>query len=138
MMKLNHKGVIEILLFDTSTCIQFLKGDQSLSFVDTPIAISVISVFELLPTARRRSKKVHQEVSKFIDKCRILDVSLNISKIAADAAYDLTLRGKPKSMADLLIAASGIVHKIKLITYDKDFSEISESMNLDLLLLEVV
>jgi predicted nucleic acid-binding protein len=39
-------------------------------------------------------------------------------------------------MADLLIAASGVDHKIKFITYDNDFNEISNSMNLDLLLLE--
>ncbi|BAY26581.1 nucleic acid binding protein [Calothrix sp. NIES-2100] len=60
--------------------------------------------------------------SFFVTYCQIIPVSLEIAKRAGEVRGYLQTQGKPRSQADMIIAATAKIHKITLVTRNtKDF-----------------
>ncbi len=123
-----------MLFFDTSAAIDWLHGEEKLKHeaADEGIAISVITVFELSWTAKRKSHQSVEAVELFMDNCTILPVTADISRRAAHLKTDLMAAGKDKPMADLLIAATAEREGLKFLTSDKDFQDIARFADIDL------
>lgn len=123
-----------MLIFDTSAVIEWLKGNDKLSKVEDQIAISTITAYEMLWNSQKRNRKVISAVDFFIEKSQILNITLDVAREAAVAKMKLLAAGKDKPMADLLIAAVSKVNNMELYSFDRDFQEISNVLDFNLIL----
>jgi predicted nucleic acid-binding protein len=125
-----------MLLFDTSAIIHWLSTDQNeLPFVSR-VGISAISVSELLPQAMRKGKQHVSALELFFSEVDILPINEKIARIASDGKYNLMRQGKEKSLIDLWIGATAYYYDLKLVTLDRDFSDISEVIKFEFEIIE--
>ena len=122
-----------MLFFDTSAAIEWTRGGQKLKdkAEDESVAISAISVYELLWAAKRRSRKQTEGIDLFLSGCTILPVTADIARRAAYIRSELLASGKDKPMADILIAATAEKEGLRLLTSDKDFNDIARFADID-------
>ncbi|MFH0884153.1 MAG: type II toxin-antitoxin system VapC family toxin [Candidatus Micrarchaeota archaeon] len=123
-----------MLFFDTSAAIAWLRGDEKLkSEADGEgVAISAITVYELLWAAKRKGRKSQEAVELFLDGCTILAATSDIARRSAHLKAELLAGGKDKPMADIMIAATAEKEGLRFLTSDKDFEDIARFADLDL------
>ncbi|NYZ73887.1 type II toxin-antitoxin system VapC family toxin [Candidatus Micrarchaeota archaeon] len=123
-----------MLFFDTSAAVAWLRGDESLKKEadDEGVAISVITVYELLWAARRKSRRAVEGVELFLDGSTILPLTHDIARRAAHLKAEVLAGGKDKPMADLIIAATAEKEGLKFLSSDKDFADIRRFADIDL------
>lgn len=88
------------------------------------IFISAITVNEILFGLHQRSMTKHIEWFDIFmaKKCIVLDVDSRIARHAAEVRGRLAADGKPRSQADMLIAATAWAHDLTLATRNtRDF-----------------
>jgi predicted nucleic acid-binding protein len=126
-----------MLFFDTSAAIEWLRGNEALrkEADGEGVALSAVSVFELLWAAKRKGRKAAESVDLFMNGCTIIPISADIARRAAHLRADLLSAGLDKPMADLLIAASAESEGLRFLSYDKDFKDIARFSDLELHLL---
>ena len=115
-------------LADTNILINLLEGDKRLEpYVDKLIAVSFVSEIELL--GMPGILPAHLKASRsLLNDCLLISYSDELKEIA------ITLRQRRRiTLADALIAATGIQYGITILTFDKGFSKIPD---IDLLLLK--
>ncbi|MGF1675090.1 MAG: PIN domain-containing protein [Rivularia sp. (in: cyanobacteria)] len=57
-------------------------------------------------------------------QCQVIPISLEIAKDAGELRGYLKTQGKPRTQADILIAATAKIHQLTLVTRNtKDFEE---------------
>lgn len=86
--------------------------------------LSVISLEEILfGLSARPSPRLSKWFEEFVDcHCRLLSVSASVASRTAQLRAELRARGKPRTQADMLIAATAFEHGIALVTRNvKDF-----------------
>lgn len=122
-----------MLFFDTSAAVDWLRGKEELKNKtdNESVAISVITVYELLWATKRKRRSAVEAAELFIDACTILPVTADIARRAAYLKTDLLAGGKDKPMADLLIAATAEKEGLKFLTSDKDFQDIGRFADID-------
>lgn len=126
-----------MLFFDTSAAIEWLRGNTRINDVydGDKIAMSVLSVYELMWAAERKNQNTVHNVERFIENCYLIQVSIEDARLAAFTKTKLMKKGTDKPAIDLLIAATAEREGLKFVTFDKDFEDIAKSSNLDLILL---
>lgn len=90
------------------------------------IYLSSITVDEIyFGLTRRPNTKILNWIKEFlINDCQILPVTSEIAKCAGELRAELSLKGKVRSQADMLIAATASVHRLRLITRnERDFED---------------
>jgi len=122
-------------LLDTNVCIDVLRGREKVvaRMAQCPpkdCFISVITEFELFQGADRapavHHKEEHAKVSRFVASLQILPFDSDCARIAARINADLLNHGTPVSITDVFIAATGLRHKMSVVTNNtKDFRRIS-------------
>ena len=115
----------EMLLFDTSAAIEWLKGNEKLKDIETSFAVSVVTVYEMMWAAERRSQATANKTRKFLDNLLMIDMSQEIAYEAAHGKAELMNLGLEKHIEDLVIAATAKQHNLDLITFDTDFKDIA-------------
>ena|SRR5271157_522379 len=122
-----------MLFFDTSAAVDWLRGKEELKNQtdNDSVAISVITVYELLRATKRKRRSAVEAAELFIDACTILPVTTDIARRAAYLKTDLLAGGKDKPMADLLIAATAEKEGLKFLTSDEDFQDIGRFADID-------
>lgn len=88
------------------------------------ISLSVITLEELsYGLAWKPSPRIRSWLDRFLDEhCTILPISPAIANLAGEMRGRLQAQGMPRTQADILIAATAIVHDCPLITRnEKDF-----------------
>lgn len=123
------------LLIDTNVCIDVLRGREKVvaRMAQCPpkdCFISVITEFELFQGADRappdHRKEERAKVSRFVATLQILPFDSDCARIAARLNADLLNHGTPVSITDVFIAATGLRHKMTVVTNNtKDFRRIS-------------
>lgn len=121
-------------LLDTNICIDVLRGRDKVvarlaQSSPSDCFISVITEFELFQGADRAPARHRKEgrlkVSRFASNLQILPFDSGCARIAARINADLLNRGTPVSITDVFIAATGLRHKITVVTNNtKDFRRI--------------
>jgi tRNA(fMet)-specific endonuclease VapC len=120
-------------LLDTDTISQVMRGNskalrQSEKYFETHgrFTFSAISAYEILRGVRlKRSVKLKAIFRSFSQKSELLKVTEAIAEQAADIYADLHQRGEPLPDADIIIAATALVHDLPIVTNnEKDFSRI--------------
>jgi tRNA(fMet)-specific endonuclease VapC len=123
-------------LLDTNVCIDVLRGREKVvaRMAQCPpkdCFISVITEFELFQGADRapaeHRKDERTKVSRFVATLQILPFDSECARIAARINADLLNHGPPVSITDVFIAATGLRHKMSVVTNNtKDFRRISK------------
>jgi toxin FitB len=87
------------------------------------IAISVISVEEIsFGLARKRNTRLERWFDALFSSSRILDVTPPIARHAGVLRGQLGARGHVRSQADMLVAATAVIHGVSLATRNaRDF-----------------
>lgn len=116
---------MEKIVLDTNILIEILKGNhktiKDIEKFDL-LCISEVTAMELYYGAF--DKKELTKLKKFIGLFEILHIDLDISKLASELVYDYA-KSHNLNIPDSLIAATAIVHKYPLFTYNtKDFKYI--------------
>lgn len=90
----------------------------------TVINLSVITVEEIYYglTAKPNSRIQNWFENFLRNQCQILPITLEIAQCGGELRGMLRTQGKPRSQADILIAATARVHNLTLVTRNsKDF-----------------
>ena len=123
-----------MLLFDTSAAIEWLRGDKKLQ-AETGgegVAVSAITVYELLWAAKRKSRTAQKGVETFLDGCAILPLTADIARRSAHLKAELLAGGKDKPMPDIAIAATAEMEGLRLLAFDGDFEDIARFADIGL------
>jgi toxin FitB len=123
------------ILCDTNIISELVRPAPNLGVVAwsetlTSINLSVITVEEIYYglTAKPNSRIQNWFENFLITHCQILPITSEIAKCAGELRGVLRTQGKPRSQADMLIAATAKIHSLTLITRNtKDFEDCSIS-----------
>jgi len=115
-------------LADTNILINLLEGDRRLlPYTEKLLAASFVTEIELLGKPGITPSQV-RACKALLNDCIIIPYSNNIKEQA------ISIRQKRKiTLADALIAATGLTYDLSILTFDKGFSKIQD---INLLLLE--
>jgi predicted nucleic acid-binding protein len=115
-------------LADTNFIIHLNQGNPLIEpFLDYNFGVSFVSEIELLG-AFSISKSKKNQLAEILKDCVILEMDTQIKEAC------ITLRQQYKiKIPDAIIASTAIIHKIPLITSDRDFEKIKE---IDLIFIE--
>ena len=116
-------------LFDTSAVIDWLYRERLGKKITTQVSISVLSMAELLPAARKKGENTIKVTEEFLLEVEKIPISEEIARIGSDTKYILDRQGKEKMLFDILIASTAKHHQLKLITLDRDFEVIGEILD---------
>lgn len=90
------------------------------------VALSVISLEEIFfGLAWKPNARIRAWFETFLDRhCRILPVAAEIAKGSGALRGGLASKGKPRTQADMLIAATAQIHQLTLVTRNvRDFED---------------
>ena len=112
-----------MFLVDTDVLIWALRGRQPViqllaelrQQADEPLAISVISVFEVW-AGRHESEE--QVTAEFLAELTHLAIDAEVALRAAELARCDRVRGASPSVPDLFIAAAALANDLTLVTYN--------------------
>ena len=116
-------------LFDSSAVIDWLYNKGLGNKIDSQVSISVLSLAELLPAAKKKGKKTLVVLEEFLNDVDKIPISESIAKVGADIRYKLAKKGKEKMLFDILIASTAYNKKLTLITLDTDFDDIGRVLD---------
>jgi predicted nucleic acid-binding protein len=97
----------------------------------TTLVLSTITIEEIFyGLTAKRNPRIEGWFEDFLTtSCRVLDVSSAISRHAGVLRGQLGSRGRPRSQADMLIAATAAVHGLALATRnERDFEHCGVSV----------
>lgn len=109
----------QTILLDTDFAIDFLRGEESMIEIITPlwekniVFLSLLSVYELYAGMRPNEKEV---TDNFIGACRLEPLTLEIAKKAGDYRSEYRTRGLTLSIVDCLIATTAKINKHLIAT----------------------
>ena len=130
-----------MILFDTSAVVDFLRGGketrtivESAEAVDSRIAITTVSLFELLsPIEHRRLRREERAVRTFAQQSLILGLDFNAAAEAAKIMGGLLRLGTPINALDVLISGIAIANGAeKLVTADRDFDQVGRIAEIEI------
>jgi predicted nucleic acid-binding protein len=116
-------------LCDTNIISELIRPQPNQGVIEwsknvSTIYLSVISVDEIYFGLKRKPHfKIQTWFETFlIKKCEVLPITTEIAKYAGELRGQLSLIGQIRSQADMLIAATASIHKLRLITRnERDF-----------------
>lgn len=122
-----------MIILDTSCLIDLFQGREGiLELIDAEVTTTAINYHEIMAGIKhKKAKKEERYFKRFFSKIDILPYDIRAAEKSSEIyAYMLNL-GKQINALDILIAAIAIENGAeKIITSDKDFSEISKITDL--------
>src|SRR5262249_699421 len=117
-------------LVDTDTCSAHLKNVRVVNnrFLQYGgLHISVVTMAELEVWLRRRKtpRKRWKSYQDMVNSVSVLDVDQTTGQRAGEIGADLSNKGLPTEISDLLIAATALIHNLTLVTHNtRDFANV--------------
>lgn len=111
-----------MILLDTDVCIELLRGNRNVieerKRVDSPVGVSFMTVGELFYGAEKSKNRQKNLaiVEEFLLSVQIIDSSFLVMKKFGALKVELVKAGLVLPDADILIAATSLIHCQKLIT----------------------
>jgi predicted nucleic acid-binding protein len=119
------------VLVDTNVLTELARPRPDPSVVEwvgglATVLLSAVTIEEIFfGLSARPSPRVQRWFEDFIDSaCRVLDVTTPIARHAGVLRGQLRKRGRPRTQADMLIAATAALHGLTLATRnERDFED---------------
>jgi len=121
-------------ILDSNVCIDVLRGRENVvsrlrSCDPGTCHISTVTEFELFQGALRapieHQSNEMEKVTRFVSLLQILPFDSECARIAAHLNSQLLNAGKPRSLTDVFIGATGIRHGWTVVTSNtRDFSDL--------------
>ncbi len=116
-------------LCDTNIISELARPKPNLGVINwstkvSSINLSVITVEEIYyGLAAKPNARIEQWFEQFLDHyCIILPITVDIAKMSGLIRGNLRSQGKQRTQADILIAATAKIHKLRLVTRNiRDF-----------------
>ena len=91
-----------MIVLDTSFLIDLFKGERkTLSIVDSDVATTVITYYEILSGIKhKKAKKEEMFFRRFFSKIKILEFDLNAAEKSSEIMADLLTTGRPVNTLD--------------------------------------
>lgn len=124
------------VLVDTSAWIEFFKKKEpwhrtvSELMDDKRICCAGIVLAELIQGAR--SEKELEVLRDFRHVFAFLDESVDLWQAAGELSNALLRKGKSVGLSDCYLAAAARAHKVKILTLDKHFETIKDTVDIAL------
>ncbi|MDH5404373.1 MAG: hypothetical protein OEY49_17875 [Candidatus Heimdallarchaeota archaeon] len=80
-------------LFDTTAVINWLYSDKLSQIINGKVSLSVLSMVELIPVAKKKGKTTLDALNKFFEEVEIILVSKPMGLLASDIIYQLRREG---------------------------------------------
>lgn len=119
-------------LFDTSAVIEWLYRKRLSQRIHDPVAVSALTVAELIPAAKEKNQATLDAVNLFLSEVEIIPVMEKTARLAADIKFELRREGKEKGLIDCLIAATAKLQNLTLVSLDQDFQDITRVVKINL------
>ncbi|HIK30650.1 MAG TPA: type II toxin-antitoxin system VapC family toxin [Oscillatoriales cyanobacterium M59_W2019_021] len=118
-------------LLDTNIISELFRPEPNVDVLAWRSGISriFISVITLDEISYGLTAKPNARVRSLFDRlvntsCEVLSVTAEIAQLAGELRGQLRLQGKPRTQADMLIAATARVHQLTLVTRNmRDFED---------------
>lgn len=126
-----------MILLDTDTIIEILRGNQSVIdrrlATDERVAISFMTVAELYYGAEKSKNPIGNRhvVDEFILSIDIINTDIQILQRFGELKADLVKKGNPLADADIFIAATCLSKCEKLITGNSKHFERIENLTIE-------
>jgi predicted nucleic acid-binding protein len=122
-----------MVILDSNVIIRILKGDkdtlEKVGSIPGGIATTVFNLYELTRIRNR------QKVRKFLERFIIYPFNVKEADLASEIYLKLSSSGKMKSEIDILIASIAKSNDEVLVTFDRDFYDISKIADLKVIIL---
>jgi predicted nucleic acid-binding protein len=117
-----------MIVLDSSAVIELLvgtaNGGKVQSIIDNEVAaVSPVTINEVLIGAQGKQLSVALD---FFRTAQVIPFEAEAAYVSVDIERVLRKKGKVVSKQDVFIAASCIVHQLRLLTFDKDFGNIEK------------
>jgi predicted nucleic acid-binding protein len=129
-----------VILVDTTAWIEFVRGTGSaahqrlaeLIVADAPVAVTEPIMMEVLAGAR--DDRAHADLRRLLLRCEWLPFDAAADFESAAAIYRRCRRAgvTPRGLLDCMIAAVALRHGATLLSHDRDFSRIADTIGLRL------
>ena len=122
-------------LLDTDTCSHHFRGSQSVTeraaLHADELSISAVTLAELLTWTLRinAAPQWHRLLLRFLDAAQVLHVTPEVAERCGQIRAELFDQGHAVPVADMLIAATALVHNLTLVTHNtKHFASVTGLM----------
>ena len=111
-------------LLDTDTCSHHFRGSQSVTeraaIHAEELHLSTVTLAELLTWTLRTNAapKWHRLLLRFLDAVEVLQVTPEIAERCGQIRAEMYDQGHAVPIADMLIAATALVHNLTLVTHN--------------------
>ena len=117
-----------MIIFDSSALLHLFNGtekgkDIKAKLKDEPIAVTSITIHELLIGAKEKEKAA---LENFFKSVVVLPFDAEASYKSIELENTLRRKGKPLAKLDLFIASICVLHNLPLFSTDRDFESIEE------------
>ncbi|MBS3089500.1 PIN domain-containing protein [Candidatus Pacearchaeota archaeon] len=125
---MNYKYVI-----DTYAWVEYFKGSEEGKVAKPYIeegenTTSVFTIAELSEKYKRENKKFEEDCKFVLSKTKIIEVSVDIAKLAGELNAENKKKIKNWGMADAIILATANMLKARVITGDEHFKTLNALM----------
>ena len=129
-----------MIVFDTSACIEFLRGQSKtkllVDFVERSgdaVAMTTVSLFELLsPIEHRKLRNEEKAVKAFVRGTILLELDLASAAEASRIMGALLRLGIPINPLDTLISGIAVAKGAeKIVTADHDFEQVEKVADIE-------
>ncbi|QKR00766.1 type II toxin-antitoxin system VapC family toxin [Metallosphaera tengchongensis] len=121
-------------VLDSNVIIRVMKGDKStleaVKSLSDVVGTTVFNVYEILRS------KYSSKVSQYFEEIVIYPFTIKEAVIASHIYRELSSRGKVKGEVDILISSIVKANNETLITYDRDFYDISKVSKINVEILD--
>ena len=117
-------------LLDSDIIIWHLRGRKEITEMLKDLqrsglpACSAISVLEVQLGVKTKDEE--GKTNRFLDSLKVIDVNMDIAKIAAQLIRQYKAKGVTMDITDSIIASTCILHDLILVTYNRKHYPISE------------
>ena len=117
-------------LLDSDIIIWHLRGRREITEMLKDLqrsglpACSTISILEVQLGVKTKDEE--GKTNRFFESLKILDVSMDIAKIAAQLIREYKVKGVTMDIPDSIIASTCLLHDLILVTYNRKHYPISE------------
>ena len=121
------------MLMDTYAWVELFQGTRKGKKVEKLLlkescCTSVLSLAEITEWALKNGKQPHDYLKRMVYTSTLIDITENISRLAGKINFENKRKIKNWGMVDSILLATARIYGLKILTGDKHFGELEETI----------